>query len=248
MRRQVLSGGFLGARHPESMWSAHRSPLLLHAWDIELFWVSVPVHLMVNVREQPHWSKMIVRSSINSVSERGSMRNVFSPLVAFLLELYAWVVFLFLMYLYLHILLLLLFSCVIPEPKGQYEGNKQSNPNQYQETFSVHCCDKCVDLQYILWTFSKHSHTKHSLYIVLTSALICKQIFADVFMLEYIWRSYFLFAWRTVFRGSSMSSVDSVARVKVMRAQRMSTNGSFFDHPIMFDLLVRKVSTGTWNK
>ena len=42
-----------------------------------------------------------------------------------------------------------------------------------------------------------------------------------------------------------MSSVDSVARVKVMSAQRMSTNGSFFDQPIMFDLLVRKVSTGT---
>ena len=87
--------------------------------------------------------------------------------------------------------------------------------------------------------------TKHSLYIVLTSALICKHIFADVFMLEYIWRSYFLFAWRTFFRGSSMSSVDSVARVKVMRAQRMSTNGSFFDHPIMLDLLVKKVNTGT---
>ena len=42
-----------------------------------------------------------------------------------------------------------------------------------------------------------------------------------------------------------MSSVDSVARVKVMRAQRMSTNGSFFDQPNMLDLLVRKVSTGT---
>ena len=64
-------------------------------------------------------------------------------------------------------------------------------------------------------------------------------------MLEYIWRSYFLFAWRTFLRGSSMKRVDNVARVKVMRAQRMSTNGSFFDQPIMFDLLVRKVSTGT---
>ena len=41
-----------------------------------------------------------------------------------------------------------------------------------------------------------------------------------------------------------MRSVDSVARVKVMRAHRMSTNGSFFDHSMMFDLLVRKVSTG----
>ena len=64
-------------------------------------------------------------------------------------------------------------------------------------------------------------------------------------MLEYIWRSYFLFAWRTFFRGSSMRSVDSVARVKVMSAQRMSTNGSSFDHPMMFDLLVKKVRTGT---
>ena len=205
---------------------------------------------MVNVREQSHWSKMIVRSSVNSVSERGRVRNVLSPLVTFILELYAWAIFpsSYVTLLAYTFTLTSYFSCVIPEPKGQYEGNKQSNPNQYQETFSVHCCDKCVDLQYILWTFSKHSHTKHSLYIVLTSALICKQIFADVFMLEYIWRSYFLFAWRTVFRGSSMSSVDSVARVKVMRAQRMSTNGSFFDHPIMLDLLVRKVSTGTWNK
>ena len=87
--------------------------------------------------------------------------------------------------------------------------------------------------------------TKHSLYIVLTSALICKQIFAEVLIFEYIWRGYFLFAWRTFFRGSSIKSVDSVARVKVMIAQRMSTNGSFFDHPMMFDLLVRKVSTGT---
>ena len=64
-------------------------------------------------------------------------------------------------------------------------------------------------------------------------------------MLEYIWRSYFLFAWRTFLRGSSMKRVDNVARVKVMRAQRMSTNGSFFDQPIVLDLLVRKVSTGT---
>ena len=64
-------------------------------------------------------------------------------------------------------------------------------------------------------------------------------------MLEYIWRSYFLFAWRTFFRGSSIKSVDTVARVKVMSAERMSTNGCFFDHSMMFDLLVRKVSTGT---
>ena len=78
------------------------------------------------------------------------MKNVFSPLITVLLLLICLSCF---TYIITHVhtfyfeTLASYFSCVIPEPKVQHKGNKASNPNQYDETFSIHRFDKCVDLQ-----------------------------------------------------------------------------------------------------